>query len=86
MNDYKNRLTPELVDAMDIVCGACPYISDACDDEIVDTAYADGYEDSGAKYCERCMVRHMYNLFAAERDACCYLDFDAPEWQAIINY
>ena len=62
MNDYKNRLTPELVDAMDIVCSACPYISEACDnEEIVDAAYVGRYEDSGAKYCERCMVRHMYN-------------------------
>lgn len=85
--NFKNRLTPELVDAMDIVCGACPYISETCDnEEIVDAAYVGRYEDSGAKYCERCMVRHMYNLFAAERDAGSHLDFDSREWRAIINY
>lgn len=89
MNDknFKSRLTPELMDAMDTVCGACPYISEACDSsEIVEAAYAGRYDDAGEKYCERCMVRHMYNLFAVERDAGNYLDFDSPEWQAIINY
>lgn len=87
MSEYKNCLTPELVDAIDTVCGACPYISEICEDEeLVNAAYAGGYGDANAKYCERCMVRNMYNLFKAERDASAYIDYDSPEWQAIINY
>lgn len=42
--------------------------------------------DSGKKYCERCMVRRMYELFYAEDKASDYLPMSAPEWQAIINY
>lgn len=38
------------------------------------------------KYCERCMVRHMVNLFNAEDKNGDYLPMSAPEWQAIINY
>lgn len=55
MNDknFRNRLTPELMDAMDTVCGACPYISEACDSsEIVEAAYTERYDDAGEKYCE----------------------------------
>ena len=84
---FQNRLTSRFMDAMDIVCGACPYISDVCDnDELFETAYVGNYEDANEKYCERCMVRNMYNLFKAERDAGAYLDYDSSEWQAIINY
>ena len=84
----KKMLTEELENAMDTVCLAYPYISD-CDwnEELVDAAYAD-YEiaDAGAKYCERCMVRHMYNLYDAMDNTEEELPYSAPEWQAIINY
>lgn len=73
MTTYKKQLTNELIDAIETVCGACPYI--------VDENY-----DANEKYCERCMVRHMYELFYAEDKNGDYLPMSAPEWQAIINY
>lgn len=42
--------------------------------------------DANEKYCERCMVRRMYELFYAEDENGDYLPMSAPEWQAIINY
>lgn len=89
MTTYKKQLTNELIDAIETVCGACPYISDGqITDEIAnqmglddDTLY-----DSNEKYCERCMVRRMYELFYAEGENGDYLPMSAPEWQAIINY
>ena len=89
MTTYKKQLTNGLIDAIETVCGACPYISDCqITDEITnqmglddDTLY-----DSNEKYCERCMVRRMYELFYAEDENGDYLPMSAPEWQAIINY
>lgn len=81
-------LTKELENAIDIVCEACPYISDCTDnEELAESAYA-GYEiaDAGAKYCARCMVRNMYNLYYAMDKAEGELPYSAPEWQAILNY
>ncbi len=73
MPTYKKRLTNELREAIDIVCGACPYIVDESD-------------NAEAKYCERCMVRLMTNLFSTEDELGEYLPTTSPEWQAIINY
>lgn len=73
MTTYKKHLTDEFIDAIDTVCAACPYISN--------TLY-----EANEKYCERCMVRRMYELFYAEDENGDYLPMSAPEWQAIINY
>ena len=73
MTAYKKHLTDEFVDAIDTVCGVCPYIWDEND-------------KAGERYCERCMVRRMYELFYAEDTNGDYLPMSAPEWQAIINY
>ena len=73
MTTYKKHLTDEFIDAIDTVCGVCPYIVDEND-------------NAGEKYCERCMVRRMYELFYAEDKNGDYLPISAPEWQAIINY
>lgn len=73
MYEFTNRLTPELNKAINIVCGACPYI--------------ESYKyEAGEKYCGHCMVWCMYNLFRAENDNQDWLPEIAPEWQAIINY
>ena len=69
--------TDEFQSAVDVVCGACPYRVDACGDQ--------GFEVD-EKYCGRCMVRLMCDLFIAERDAQSELADEYPEWQAIINY
>lgn len=77
-------LTDELQNAIDIVCCACPYVSECCtDDKLYELA---GCPDAGEKYCERCMVRRMYELFYTEDKNGDYLPMSAPEWQAIINY
>lgn len=80
-------LTDELINAIDTVCCACPYISD-CDfnEELVEAALSNYSYDPGIKYCERCMVRHMYNLYDAMDNTEEELPYSAPEWQAIINY
>lgn len=82
-------LTDELQNAIDIVCAACPYISDCeTDEELLELAYGKEGEryDGGAKYCNHCMVRNMYNLYFAMDEANRDLPYTAPEWQAIINY
>lgn len=77
-------LTNELENAINIVCGACPYISDcSIDDELYELA---GCPDAAEKYCEHCMVRNMYNLYSAMDNKQNELPYTAPEWQAIINY
>lgn len=89
MSTYKKHLTNEFIDAIDMVCGACPYISEGqITDELANQMGLDDDApyDSGEKYCERCMVRHMYELFYAEDKNGDYLPMSAPEWQAIINY
>ena len=81
-------LTDELINAIDTVCEACPYISDCClNQELVETAYS-SYDiaDPGEKYCERCMVRHMYNLYWVMDNTNGELSYNSPEWQAVINY
>lgn len=77
-------LTKELENAIDIVCAACPYISDCEIDEEL-SALAN-VADAGAKYCDRCMVRLMYNLYDAMDDAGGKLPYSSLEWQAVINY
>lgn len=81
-------LTNELQDAMNIVCGVCPYINDCmADSELTKLAYPNGQSvDADAKYCDNCMVRNMHNLYAAMDKAKGDLPYTAPEWQAIINY
>lgn len=64
--------TDEFQSAVDVVCGACPYRVDACGDQ--------GFEVD-EKYCGRCMVRLMCDLFIAERDAQSELADEYPEWQ-----
>ena len=85
---YVNQMTDELLDAVQTVCMHCPYISDC---EINEELYALTYDDEdvvdpGAKYCNRCMVRKMCELYEAEDKAQAYLPFTSPEWQAIIHY
>ena len=82
-------LTDKLQDAIKIVCEACPRVSDCeIDEELLALTYGEEGEryDSGAKYCEHCMVRNMYDLYSAMDEANGNLPYTAPEWQAIINY
>ena len=82
-------LTDKLQDAIEIVCEACPRVSDCeIDEELLALTYGEEGEryDSGAKYCEHCMVRNMYDLYSAMDEANGNLPYTAPEWQAIINY
>ena len=51
----------------------------------VDVCEAIGVE-ADERYCGRCMVRLMCDLFAAEDAAQGHLADESPEWQAIINY
>lgn len=75
--EFKSRYTDEFQSAVDVVCGACPYRVDVCEEQGVEAA---------EKYCDRCMVRLMCDLFFAEREAKSLLPDESPEWQAIINY
>ena len=81
-------LTDELQNAIDIVCAACPYISDCeIDEELSELAYSNADSvDTSEKYCSHCMVRNMYNLYSAMDETNGDLPYTAPEWQAIINY
>lgn len=82
-------LTNELQNAIDTVCYCCPYINDSMiDDKLTELAYPNGERiDPDKKYCSRCMVRHMYNLYSAmDKAGNDDLPCTAPEWQAIINY
>lgn len=72
-------ITKELQDAINVVCGACPYICDCSDPELQELA---GFPEAGEKYCDRCMVSKMVDLYS-KGDA---LSYDSPELQAIINY
>lgn len=89
MTTYKKQLTDELSDAIDAVCMACPYISDGqITDELANQMGLDDDApyDAGEKYCKRCMVNHMYNLFRSEDEKGHHLSMEAPEWKPIINY
>lgn len=77
-------LTDELQNAIDTVCGACPYVSECCtDDKLYELA---GCPDAAEKYCKHCMVRNMYDLYSAMDKMGGQLPYTAQEWQAIINY
>lgn len=77
MAEFKSRYTDEFQSAVDVVCGACPYRGDVCEDQGTEV---------DEKYCGHCMVRLMCDLFAAEDVAQSRLADESPEWQAIINY
>ena len=77
MSAFKSRCTDEFQSAVDVVCGACPQLVDVCE--------AIGVE-ADERYCGRCIVRLMCDLFAAEDAAQGHLADESPEWQAIINY
>ena len=76
MAEFKSRYTDEFQSAVDVVCGACPYRVDACGDQ--------GFEVD-EKYCGRCMVRLMCDLFIAERDAQSELADEYPEVAGLMN-
>lgn len=75
--EFKSRCTDEFQSAVDVVCGACPYRADVCGEQGI---------EADEKYCGRCMVRLMCDLFTAEDTARSHLTDESPEWQAIINY
>lgn len=81
-------LTDELQNAIDIVCAACPYISDCeTDEELLELAYGNAdILDPSERYCGHCMVRNMYNLYHAMDRANGELSYESAAWQAIINY
>ena len=74
----------KLQDAINTVCGACPYIFSGSDEwDRSNPAFA-AWCDSATKYCDRCMVRKMTDYYDAldEQD----WSEDMPEYQAIVNY